>query len=162
MLGPSDWNSSRLLQRAGTVMERAVFTASEVVYPVDWSVDFAAAWPAAEYDEETSAVGRGAYLAARLALTTVAADPALRPAELATRMRDALTGREASVEGPERYAATVRMVQDGAVIPFPGSLYTVAWQREMTARADSLAALADSSWTVPDSLAVPPPTRFVE
>ncbi|MEZ4388485.1 MAG: ABC transporter substrate-binding protein [Candidatus Krumholzibacteriia bacterium] len=153
VLGPSAWNSTRLLERAGTVMERAVFAAAEVAYPVEWSVDFAAAWPAADYDEEATAVGRGAYLAARLALETVAGDPGLPPAEVARRMRDALTGREAATAGPEGYASSVRMVEDGVVVPFPGGLYTVAWQRDLAARA----ALADSLAILPDSLNVGAP-----
>lgn len=142
VLGPSAWNSQRLLNNAGTVMERAVFVASEVAYPMEWTVDFTAEWPAADYDEETTAVGRSAYLAARLALTTLVEDPLLAAADVSRRMQDALTGQQAEA-GPEAYGATVRMVQDGVVVPFPGELYTVAWQREQ-AMADSLAAMADS------------------
>jgi len=141
VLGPSGWNSQRLLDRAGTVLERAVFVASEVAYPVDWSVDFTAAWPAVDYDEETTAVGRSAYLAARLALETLAGEPGLAASDVALRMHDALTGQQAEA-GPEAYGSSVRMVRAGEVAPFPGELYTVAWQREQ-ALADSLAA-ADS------------------
>lgn len=145
LIGPSAWNSSRLLDEAGTVMERAVFAAAAVAYPVDWTTDFTAAWPRVEGDEDVTDVGRRAYLAMRLALETMAATPGLPPDDLAATMRDALAGGTAADEGPERYATTVRMVLDGAIAPFPGDLFTAAWLQEMAARADSLAAAPDST-----------------
>jgi branched-chain amino acid transport system substrate-binding protein len=147
VLGPSAWNSSRLMDRAGTVMDRMVFVADAVVYPVEWSAAFAAAWPADEYDEESTTQGRNAYLATRLALTALRDDPSLASQDLAAHLRDGLSGREATEEGPERYATTLRMVEAGDVVPFPGALYTEAWRREQ------LAALADSL-AVADSLAL--------
>lgn len=145
LLGPSAWNSSRLLDEAGTVMERSVFAAAAVAYPVAWSADFAAAWPHTDNDEDATDVGRRAYLAMRLALETMVESPGLPADELATTMRDALAGGSAALEGPERYATTVRMIVDGAVAPFPGDLFMAAWRQEMAARADSLGAVPDSS-----------------
>jgi ABC-type branched-subunit amino acid transport system substrate-binding protein len=144
LVGPSAWNSSRLFDDAGTVLERAVFAAASVAYPVEWSADFAAAWPRVDYDEEATDVGRSVYLATRLALQSLIDSPGLPWADLAVTMRDALTDGPSDVAGPERYATTVRMVRDGAVVPFPGELYTVAWQREQAALADSLQAMPDS------------------
>lgn len=144
LIGPSAWNSSRLLDDAGTVMERAVFAAAAVAYPIDWTTDFAAAWPRGEEDEDAIDVGRRAYLAMRLALETMAEAPGLPPDELAATMRDALAGGPMADAGPERYATSVRMVLDGEIAPFPGELFTAAWQREMAARADSLGAEPDS------------------
>lgn len=143
LLGPSEWNSARLLDQAGSVMERALCVAAEVAYPKDWSIDFGAVWPADQYDEEASRIGRSAYLATRLALSTMVANPHLESLDLTAGMRSALTGEEEAGEGPERYASSVRMVEDSRFVPFPGSLYTEAWRREVAlemslAGADSL------------------------
>ena len=164
LLGPSEWNSSRLMQKAGSVLERALCTASEVVYPAAWSVDFAADWPADQYDEESSRLARSAYLATRLVLHTMQADTTADPRTLAERLRDNLTGREVSLAGPESYAATVRMVEGSALAPFPGRLYNEAWLRQTAAdnaRADSLATVAvDTATTMSgDTGAVTPPER---
>lgn len=157
VLGPSAWNSSRLMERAGSVMERAVFTASELAFPAGWTADFRADWPADEYDEEATSIGRGAYLAARMTLTSLAGDPGVMPADVATHLREELTGGEATGEGPARYATVVRMVDGGRIVPFPGELYTEAWQRELAqALADSL-AMADSLRMVADSLGLEAP-----
>ncbi|HOX25238.1 MAG TPA: ABC transporter substrate-binding protein [Candidatus Krumholzibacteria bacterium] len=153
VLGPSDWNSSRLLQRTGAEMEGAICAASEVTYPAAWSHDFAAQWPAAQYSEEATRIARSAYLATRLALETMAAvGPVDRP-RLIEVLRDGLRGRGGIADGPEGYAGAVRLLRERAWVPFPGELYREAWRRQ--AGADSLAA-AGAPVAPADSLATAP------
>jgi hypothetical protein len=149
LLGPSEWNSSRLMQRAGSVMERAVFPVSEVVYPADWSADFRGAWPTAQYDEESTKLARSAYLATRLAVRVMREYPEADNVQLATALRERLSGRVVDVEGPAGYAAVVRLVDGGEARPFPGHLYREAWVRQLA--ADSLAADADSVGVPPEA-----------
>ena len=147
VLGPSEWDSARLMERAGSVMERAVLPVSDVVFPAEWSADFRRHWPAAQYDEESTRLARSAYLAARLVISTLAmpAAPADSVAtdDLVTRLRLGVAGRAATEEGPAAYGEIVRVVRDGRPRPFPGAQYTDAWLHRLA--ADSLAALADSA-----------------
>jgi ABC-type branched-subunit amino acid transport system substrate-binding protein len=147
VLGPSEWNSTRLMERAGSVMERAVFPVSDVVFPAEWSADFRRQWPAAQYDEESTRLARSAYLAARLVIGTLAmpeapADSAAA-GDLVSRLRMGVAGRATTEEGPAAYGDIVRVVSEGRPRPFPGAQYTDAWMRRLA--ADSLAALADSA-----------------
>jgi ABC-type branched-subunit amino acid transport system substrate-binding protein len=184
VLGPSEWNSARLMDRAGSVMERTVFPVSEVVYPAEWSAEFQATWPAAQYEEESTKLARSAYLATRLALRVMSELPGGTTQEIATSLQEHLSGRDVDVAGPEGYASVVRLVEEGEARRFPGHLYQEAWLRQL--RADSLAAadslaLADSlglsqgvgpgrpadldaaPWgapTPPDSLGGDPPARL--
>lgn len=141
VLGPSEWNSSRLMQRAGSVMERAVFPVSEVVYPAQWSADFMASWPGAQYDEESTKLARSAYLAMRLSLQTMRAVAVADTVSLTEALAERLSSRVVEVAGPEGYGAVVRLVEGGEARTFPGHLYNEAWWRQLA--ADSL-AVADS------------------
>jgi len=151
LLGPSDWNNTRLLQRAGSVMEGALCAAAEVTYPAAWSVDFASRWPADQYDEESTRLARGAYLAARLALETLAATRPVDQDQLITALRERLTARGLAVSGPESYAASVRLIRDRDLVAFPAELYGEAWRRQAAAgaAADSLARSADQDQPAP-------------
>jgi branched-chain amino acid transport system substrate-binding protein len=168
VLGPSEWNSSRLMERAGSVMERTVFPVSEVVYPPEWSAEFRADWPTAQYDEESTRLARSAYLATRLALRVMKEMPEATPQEITAALHARLSGRGADVAEPDGYAALVNLVEDGQPRSFPGHLYREAWLRQLEAdslaRADSLAladslglARPDSAATRPDSTATAPP-----
>ncbi len=150
VVGPSAWTSERLLDRAGSVMERAICTADEVIFPAEWMVDFVAQWPADQYDDETTRVARGAYLATRMVLSTLAAEPGRTGPRLAAALRDDLLGRDAAASGPGSYAATVHLVRDGALTPFPAGWYAEALHRQ--AVLDSL--VAADTLSVTDSLAV--------
>ena len=145
VMGPSQWNSSRLMQKAGSVMERAVFPVSEVVYPAQWSTDFAATWPHAQYDEESTKLARSAYLAMRLSLQTMVEVAAVDTVSLADALGNRLSSRVVEVAGPEGYGAVVRLVEAGEARTFPGHLYNEAWLRQLA--ADSL-AVADSLGSV--------------
>jgi len=150
VLGPSEWNSERLMQRAGSVLERAVCAAPQVIYPASWSTEFASRWPRDQHDEEATNLARSAYLATRLALETLEITPEAAGSELTDELRTSLSGRDVDVAGPEGYAASVRLVRDNDLVGFPGYLYTEAWHQ--AAMADSL-AIADSL-AVADSLGI--------
>ncbi len=154
VFGPSEWNSSRLMQRAGSVMELAVFPVSELVYPTAWSADFLADWPGAQYDEESTKLARSAYLATRLALLTMREIPEAGPAEITAAFQERLSGRVVDVAGPEGFARVVKVVQGGEAHSFPGYLYQEAWLRQLAADslavADSLTFMADSTLVDPD------------
>jgi len=156
IMGPSDWNSARLLQRAGSVMEQALCAGSEVVYPPEWPAAFAAAWPADQYDEETTRIARGAYLAARLARRSLAAADGTAPRRLRDVLRDGFSGRNIAATGTDGFSATIRMVADGELVPFPGYLYAEALRRQAADAAafdssdgdPAASAVADSlDWT---------------
>lgn len=166
VLGPSDWNSARLLQRAGSVMEQAICAGSEVVYPASWSRDFQAAWPAGQHDEESTRIARGAYLAVRMALQTMVSPmvadvtgieelPSLTaPPRLADVLRAGFSGRSVELSGAGSFSNAVRMISGGEITAFPGHLYDEALRRQAAARADSLAAALTDSLAAarPDSL----------
>ena len=156
VLGPSEWNSSRLMQRAGSVMERAIFPVSEVVYPAAWSAEFRADWPAAQYDEESTNLARSAYLAARLALRVMGEIPEAGSDEIAAALQARLSGRVVDVAGPEGYAAVVKLVQGGETLSFPGHLYQEAWLRQLAADSlavmDSLGAVVDTTMIDPEMI----------
>lgn len=149
VMGPSEWNSGRLLQRAGSVMEHAVFAASEVVYPAAWSHDFASAWPSAQHDEESTRIARGAYLATRLALRIMAERPQgageAASTPLSAALRRGFGGRAVALDDAASYASALRWINGGEIAPFPGDLYAEALRR------DALAAAAADS--VPDAAA---------
>lgn len=174
VLGPSDWNSARLLQRAGSVMEQAICAGPEIVYPARWSADFARAWPAGRYDEESTRIARGVYLATRMVLQTLSelavAEPAtervpvnerapvVEPAraaarDLAASLRARFTERVVELHDAESFAAAVRLVQGGELVPFPGHLYAEALWRDAAAAA---AAAADTALHAAEADTIPP------
>ncbi len=145
VLGPSDWNSGRLLQRAGSVMERAIFPAGDVMYPAPWTAAFLADWPAGQYDEEATRIARGAYLATRMVLQALAeAGPGQEPGPIIAGLRAGFLGRGVELDAVEAYSAMVRTIEDGQITAFPGQLYAEAMRRRALAAAAAAPALVDS------------------
>jgi branched-chain amino acid transport system substrate-binding protein len=145
VFGTSEWNSSRLLQRAGSVLERAIFPAREVLYPEDWPADFEKRWPVGEHDEEATRIARSAYLAARLVLQTMADAGEGEADFLVSRLHDGLSGGWGLPGAAETFSGAVRLVENGQIMPFPGHLYTEALHRQ--ARADTTGGDADDAVT---------------
>lgn len=139
VLGTSEWNSARLLQRAGSVLERAVFPASEILYPAVWSASFEETWPSDQHDEEATRIARSAYLAARLVLHAMAVGETGAAVPLAERLRAVIAGSSVDLEAAEAFSAAVRVIESGQIMPFPGHLYEEALRRDALARADTTA-----------------------
>ena len=54
VMGLSAWNSEKLLERAGTVLERAVFPSDLALFPEHWTDEFNAAWQGENYPREAT------------------------------------------------------------------------------------------------------------
>jgi ABC-type branched-subunit amino acid transport system substrate-binding protein len=143
VLGPGEWNSARLLQRAGSVMERAIFPAGDIMFPAAWTADFAARWPAGQYDEEATRIARGAYLGTRLVLQTMAAleqsEGRVPARRLVAALRAGVTGAGLDLAAVDAYADAVRTIDGGQIVPFPAELYREAIARAARAEADTAA-----------------------
>lgn len=134
VIGPSEWNNARLLQSAGTVMERAIFPVGEVFFPAAWTAAFAAQWPSAQHDEEATRIARSAYLSTRMILEAMAGGMARAEArELVGRLRAGFRGRSVDLDAVESFSTLLRLVDGGQIVPFPGHLYAAALQRRPSA-----------------------------
>jgi ABC-type branched-subunit amino acid transport system substrate-binding protein len=154
VLGPSEWNSARLLEEASTVMQRALFVSDTALFPAGWTTAFEADWNSAAYPPDATALALRSYQATRSVLESLLApdQPRSRPAQLGADQRHRLTARAFEAEGPEAIARTVAMIEGEEIVAFPADIFRDTWQ--LVALADS-ASLADSLGTIaapPDSL----------
>jgi ABC-type branched-subunit amino acid transport system substrate-binding protein len=155
ILGPSEWSAPKLVEQAGSVMQRAVFVSDVALFPAGWTADFEADWRGANYPPEASALALRSYQATRMAYEAiVGAEEGRRGRrDLAAALGRRLTAREFQAEGPEAFARTVLTIEGEETVPFPAEIFAETWT--LVALADSAAAVADSLrglGALPDSL----------
>jgi len=144
VLGPSEWNSPRLAREIGDVLSRAVFPSDAALYPEEWSRRFDARWDPAELPAEATAIARQAFLASLLLFQTLGDSGAETRADLRRALEARLDLRREAAADPEVMAASLRMFQDGAIVPFPMHLFGDALRLEAEAEAAAAAAALDS------------------
>jgi len=153
LLGLSNWNSNRLTERAGAVLERALLPSDLAMFQPRWTSEFNAAWVEANYPREATPLALRAYQATRMLLDTIQQSGAVNRAQLTAALRSRLASREFSAEGLDSFGQSVRMFRSGEVIRFPAELFADAWACE-SALADSLAGIEGGS--LPEGLADDP------
>jgi branched-chain amino acid transport system substrate-binding protein len=139
ILGLSNWNSEKLRERSGTVLERAIFPNDVALFPIGWTSEFRAGWNGENYPREASVLALKSYQATRMLLDTIARSEANSRARVTHALKSRLASRDFEAEGPESFAATVRMFRGEEIIPFPGGRFAEAWSLNEGAAADTLA-----------------------
>ncbi len=140
ILGLSNWNSDKLRERSGTVLERAIFPNDLALFPAEWTSEFRERWNGENYPREASVLALKSYQATRMLLDTIIRSEATTRVQLAHALRNRLASRGFEAEGPESFAGTVRMFQSGEIVPFPGGRFAEAWRLIEGAAVDSLLA----------------------
>jgi ABC-type branched-subunit amino acid transport system substrate-binding protein len=143
VMGLSNWNSAKLAERSGTVLDRAIFPDDFPLFPARWSVEFEASWRSENYPPEATELALKAYQATRMLLDTMGQSGAVTRDQLADALRRRLSNQDFEAEGPDSFGPTVRMFVDKRIVPFPSDLYRDGWMlAEAAAAYDSLAAQA--------------------
>jgi len=150
VVGLSGFNSPRLLERAGTVLEGLVFPDDLALFPASWTAEFNEVWLADEHPQEATALALKSFQATRMLLDTLHASGAVERPQLTAALRKRLANRDVDAEGPDSFGATVRIVRGGAITFFPAEVYSESWELTEGALIDSLAAVRT------DTLAVDP------
>jgi ABC-type branched-subunit amino acid transport system substrate-binding protein len=153
VLGLSNWNSDKLRGASGSVLERAVFPDDLVLFPVQWEEEFNQNWNPATYPPEATAQALKAYQATRMLLDTMAQSGAVTRQELTEALTRRLANRDLAVEGPDSFAATMRMFRNEQIVPFPAGIFAAGWQQDEAAAADSLGVPVEAA---PDGAAPAP------
>jgi branched-chain amino acid transport system substrate-binding protein len=138
VLGLSNWNSEKLLEKSGTVLERAVFPNDLALFPSRWTAEFRDTWNGENYPREASTLALKTYQATRMLLDTMGSGEVTSRLQLAHALKNRMASRDFHSEGPESLARTVRMIRDLQIVPFPGARFAEAWQLTEGAVADSL------------------------
>lgn len=141
VLGPSEWNSPRLAREIGTILTRAVFPSDAALYPDEWSRRFEARWDPGELPAEATAIARQAFLSSMLLFQTMGDSGAETRADLRRALGARLELRREVAADPDVMAASLRMFDDGAIVPFPMDLFRDALRHDAAVAA---AAAADS------------------
>ena len=139
LLGLSNWNSERLIERAGSVLERALLPSDLAMFQPHWTSEFNSMWVEANYPREATPLALKAYQATRMLLETIQQSGATNSAQLAAALSSRLASREFNAEGLDSFGQSVRMFRSGEIIHFPAELFAEAWAFE-SAIADSLSA----------------------
>ncbi len=140
VLGLSNWNSEKLQERAGTLLERAIFPNDLALFPARWTSEFRERWNGENYPREASVLALKSYQATRMLLDTIALGEVTSRVHLTHALRNRLASRDFEAEGPESFASTVRMFRAEEIVPFPGGRFDEAWRLTEGAAADSLLA----------------------
>ncbi len=138
IMGLSNWNSDKLLEKSGDLLERAVFPNDLALFPEKWTGEFRSRWNDDNYPREATALALKSYQATRMLLDTMAQSGASSRLQLTHALRNRLASRDFESEGPDSFAGAVRMFSDQMIIPFPSGRFTEAWQLTDCAVADSL------------------------
>lgn len=139
VLGLSNWNSEKLLERSGTILERAVFPNDLALFPASWTAEFRENWNGENYPREASTLALKTYQATRMLLDTMGRGESVTRVQLTHALKKRMANRDFDSEGPDSFAGTVRMIQTQQIVPFPGERFTEGWQLTEGAAADSLA-----------------------
>ncbi|MCP4572389.1 MAG: amino acid ABC transporter substrate-binding protein [bacterium] len=142
VVGLSGFNSPRLLERAGTVLEGLVFPDDLALFPASWTAEFNTVWAADEHPQEATALALKVYQATRMLLDTLQRSGAAERSQLTAALGLRLANRDVDAAGPESFAETVRLVRKGEIARFPAEVYRESWELTEGALADSLAAAA--------------------
>jgi ABC-type branched-subunit amino acid transport system substrate-binding protein len=127
IMGPSSWDSAKLLRDTGAIMERALFPSETALFPPSWTRDFEAAWHPEHLPDEATPLALKAYQATRLVLDTLTRDDIERRADLTTALRTRLEDTEFEAHGPEAYAGLVHMFAGEEIVPFPADRFIATW-----------------------------------
>jgi hypothetical protein len=131
IMGPSSWDSAKLLRSTGSIMERALFPSETALFPPSWTRDFEAAWHPEHLPDEATPLALKAYQATRLVLDTLTRDDIERRAELTRALRTRLEDTEFEAHGPEAYAGLVHMFAGEEIVPFPAERFVATWTEPM-------------------------------
>jgi branched-chain amino acid transport system substrate-binding protein len=137
VMGLSNWNSEKLRERSGTVLERAIFPNDLALFPEEWAAAFEARWNSENYPVEATALALKSYQASRLLLDTLARSQATSRGQLTRALRDRLAQRGFETAGPESFTGSVRMFRGEEIVPFPGGRFAEAWSLTEGALPDS-------------------------
>ena len=154
VLGLSNWNSNKLRDRSGTVLERALFPDDLVLFPARWEAEFNRVWSTDTYPPEATALALKAYQATRMLQDTLAQSQATTRQQLREALTRRLANQDLAVEGPESFGATMRMFRDERIVPFPSPIFADGWNLTEGAQTDSLGTDAPEG-EVPAGDAVP-------
>ena len=143
IMGLSNWNSEKLREKSGDLLERAIFPNDLALFPDRWTAEFRSRWNDDNYPREATALALKSYQATRMLLDTMAQSGATSRLQLTHALRNRLASRDFDSEGPESYAGTVRMFSGQAIVPFPGGRFAEAWLLTEGAAADSVSADPD-------------------
>jgi branched-chain amino acid transport system substrate-binding protein len=149
VLGLSNWNSEKLRERSGTVLERAIFPNDLALFPAQWTSEFRERWNGENYPPEASALALKSYQATRMLLDTIGRSEVTTRVQLTHALRNRLASRDFEAEGPGSFAGTVRMFRAEEIVPFPGGRFAEAWRLTEGAAVDSL--LAEPAEAVADT-----------
>ena len=138
IMGLSNWNSERLFQRTGNVLERAIFPSDLALFPTLWTGEFNAGWDGKNYPNEATALAFKSYQAMRLLLDTIYQSGAGNRAQLQDALQRRLANRDIETEGPDSFANTVRTYSNERANPFPSGIFAEAWALTDGAEPDSL------------------------
>lgn len=142
VLGLSHWNSERLLERAGGVLERVLLPSDLAMFRPEWTEEFYVGWDENAYPGEAAPQALKAYQAMRMLLETIHQSGAENRAQVTEALRGRLANRRFDAQGLDSFENSVRMFRGGRIVRFPARLFAEAWAWE-TAHADT-AAGADS------------------
>ncbi len=138
VLGLSNWNSNKLRDRSGTVLERAVFPDDLVMFPSRWEEEFNRNWNTETYPPEATAQALKAYQATRMLLDTLAESGARTRHHLADALTRRLSNQDLDLEGPAAFGPTMRMFRGERIVRFPAGLFADGWVLTEGAQVDSL------------------------
>jgi len=138
VMGLSNWNSEKLRERSGTVLERAIFPNDVALFPEEWTSEFRARWNSEIYPPEATVLALRSYQATRMLLDTLAGSQAVSRGQMTEALRGRLAKRDFEAEGPESFAGSVRMFRSEEIVPFPGGRFAEAWALTEGAMPDSL------------------------
>ena len=141
IMGLSHWNSARLFERTGTVMERVIFPSDLALFPTLWTGEFNAGWDGKKYPREAENLALKSYQGMRLLLDTIHQSGATNREQLKDALSRRLANRDILTEGPDSFASTVRVFRGERALPFPAGIYSEAWALTDGAAPDSLEAL---------------------
>ena len=143
IMGLSNWNSEKLREKSGSLLERAVFPNDLALFPEKWTAEFRSRWNDDNYPREATALALKSYQATRMLLDTMAKSGATSRLQLTHALRSRLASRDFDSEGPESFAGTVRMFSGQQIVPFPGGRFAEAWELTEGAVADSVLAVPE-------------------
>lgn len=127
IMGLSNWNSRKLQERSGTILERAIFPDDLVMFDQHWEAEFNRLWNRDVYPPEATAQALKAYQATRILLVALAESGATDRRSLANALEIRLSSQDLELVGPESYAATMRMFTDEKIVPFPAGMFRAGW-----------------------------------
>jgi len=138
VLGLSNWNSNKLRDQSGSVLERAVFPDDLVLFPSRWEDEFNRVWNTDTYPPEASALALKAYQSTRMLLDTLVQSGADTRRNLATALNRRLSNQDLDLVGPGSFGPTMRMFRSQRIVPFPADLFADGWRLNEGAQTDSL------------------------